>query len=275
MAKIDFSAYARQLAIENSASTMLPVIEKELLHYEVLRAMAEDGLLFELTFQGGTCLRLCYGATRYSEDLDFAGGADFKKENLLELKACISNALPKKYALTLKIDEPDNNAELIKKWRIRINTAPQRPDLPSQRISLEVAAIKAHTKQPQMLQLNYSGLPSSYEDIIVASESLEEILADKLEAFTCANYIRYRDLWDMYWIKRRPGIDLKKVFDLRHKKEKDYGEQEKFALGLTRISNQLNDIVNGKDFNDQMKRFLKVYHTRENSKPRRVQRTSF
>ena len=82
MPKIDFNAYAAQLARTNGRQTMAPVIEKELLHYEILRAMEEDGLLGDLVLQGGTCLRLCYGASRYSEDLDFAGGFDFDAADL-------------------------------------------------------------------------------------------------------------------------------------------------------------------------------------------------
>lgn len=84
MPKIDFNAYAAQLARTNGRQTMAPVIEKELLHYEILRAMEEDGLLGGLVFQGGTCLRLCYGASRYSENLDFAGGFDFDAADLVD-----------------------------------------------------------------------------------------------------------------------------------------------------------------------------------------------
>ena len=51
-----------------------PVIEKELIHYEIIRAMSENGFLERLCFQGGTALRLCYGSDRFSEDLDFTGG---------------------------------------------------------------------------------------------------------------------------------------------------------------------------------------------------------
>ncbi|CDG92427.1 hypothetical protein XBP1_330002 [Xenorhabdus bovienii str. puntauvense] len=32
-------------------------------------------------FQGGTSLSLCYGGNRFSEDLDFAGGKDFRPAN--------------------------------------------------------------------------------------------------------------------------------------------------------------------------------------------------
>lgn len=50
------------------------VVEKELLHHDILREMSSAGLLDRLTFIGGTCLRACYGSSRLSEDLDFTGG---------------------------------------------------------------------------------------------------------------------------------------------------------------------------------------------------------
>ena len=50
---------------------MRPAVAKELLHYDILFCLDKDGLLDQLTFQGGTSLRLCYGAPRFSEDLNF------------------------------------------------------------------------------------------------------------------------------------------------------------------------------------------------------------
>lgn len=49
------------------------VVEKELLHYDILFALEREGCLKSLVFHGGTCLRLCYDSPRLSEDLDFAG----------------------------------------------------------------------------------------------------------------------------------------------------------------------------------------------------------
>jgi len=36
-------------------SSLRPVVEKELLHHDILREMSETGLLTGLTFIGGTC----------------------------------------------------------------------------------------------------------------------------------------------------------------------------------------------------------------------------
>lgn len=76
---------------------MRPVIEKELIHYDLLYALDREGLLNDLVFQGGTSLRLCYGGNRFSEDLDFAGGVDFTSRQLAEMKTCIQDYLSTRY----------------------------------------------------------------------------------------------------------------------------------------------------------------------------------
>jgi len=76
---VDFANLAERAMVQAGRSHMRPVIEKELLHCDILFGLDRAGLLDELTFQGGTALRLCYGSPRFSEDLDFAGGRDFSR----------------------------------------------------------------------------------------------------------------------------------------------------------------------------------------------------
>lgn len=56
------------------------MVEKEVMHHDILREMNNAGYLQNLTFIGGTCLRLCYGSDRLSEDLDFSGSFNFNKK---------------------------------------------------------------------------------------------------------------------------------------------------------------------------------------------------
>ena len=256
MAKIDFKDYARQLALANDHRFMEPVIEKELLHYEILRVMADNGLLDGLAFQGGTCLRLCYGASRYSEDLDFAGGPDFSADRLQDLKSCLEETLPKEYLIKVEVTNPSSDAALVRKWRIRIDTAPEHPDFPKQKISLEVAAVRAYTSVPRMLQLNYEGLPASYADVIVRCESETEIMADKLESFICSSHVRYRDVWDLFWLKRRPGVDVQAAKELRASKAVDYDEVGRYADRLPAVLEMLPEIIEGSELREQLRRFL-------------------
>ncbi len=59
-------------------AALKPVIEKELIHYDIFFLLQQKELILtNMAFIGGTCLRLCYGSNRYSEDLDFHAGRDF------------------------------------------------------------------------------------------------------------------------------------------------------------------------------------------------------
>jgi predicted nucleotidyltransferase component of viral defense system len=239
---------------------MRPVVEKELLHYDILFCLDRAGLLDDLVFQGGTSLRLCYGGSRFSEDLDFAGGAGFSAVNLAKMKDCIEGYIGARYGLDVRVKEPallkedPRYADLkISKWQITITTAPERKDVPRQRIKIVVANIPAYTKEPLPLIKNYDFLPDGYEDMLILTETMDEILADKLVSLSASRrYIRYRDLWDLPWLmqqgaKLNAGLVRQKVGDY-----KIVG----FAELLQARINSLSDIVNGKEFAEEMRRFL-------------------
>ena len=82
MKQEDFKLYVEKAMADSEMSAMRPVVEKELLHYEIFNALDQDGLLKNLVFQGGTSLRLCRGSERFSEDLDFVGGKDFSSASM-------------------------------------------------------------------------------------------------------------------------------------------------------------------------------------------------
>ena len=164
MAEIaDLEALVEQ-AVKKGAGTLdrlRPVITKELLHYDILYALESNGLLDPVTFQGGTSLRLCYGSSRYSEDLDFAGGWEFDAKQLMSMKSCIERYVGERYGLEVTVKEPrevvmepHGKSIRVHKWQIKIMTAPERPDLPKQMIKIEVASVPAHTRVPQLLRKN-------------------------------------------------------------------------------------------------------------------------
>lgn len=91
--KVEFDALVEEATRQGGLANLRPVVEKELLHYDILFCLSEAGLLKGLIFQGGTSLRLCYGSNRFSEDLDFAGGRDFCSADLIKIKSCIEDYL--------------------------------------------------------------------------------------------------------------------------------------------------------------------------------------
>jgi predicted nucleotidyltransferase component of viral defense system len=244
----------------NGRAHMRPVIEKELLHYDILFALDQAGLLDKMTFQGGTALRLCYGSPRFSEDLDFAGGVDFISGDMIALKSCLESYLGKRYTLEVTVKEPHETARepnekniKVSKWQIKIVTHPQRPDIPKQMIKIEVANIPAYTREPQQILSNYSFLPDGYLDTIIMTETLDEILSDKMIAFVnCHAHVRYRDIWDIHWLKQR-GAQIN--IELIDKKIHDY-KIEHYSKKVNSMALKLRHIIFSKEFAAQMSRFL-------------------
>lgn len=245
--------------LQPGRAVMRPVVEKEILHYDIFYALDRAGLLKDLVFQGGTSLRLCRGSNRFSEDLDFAGGRDFTSRKMEAIKACIEKQLGARYGLLVEVkepkemvDAPDYENVRVDKWQISVETSPERRDLPRQRIKLEIANIPAYTKELVPLRLNYDFL-SGYGQVLVNAESLDEILADKVVAFPASvKHIRYRDIWDIAWL-RQQGAMLDAA--LVRRKVDDYGI-DAFPQLLGDAIDRLPDLIDGKPFLQQMTRFI-------------------
>jgi len=258
--KENFNALIERAMKDRKHFQMRPVIAKELLHYDILFALDNESLLDKLTFQGGTCLRLCYNASRFSEDLYFAGGKTLTTKTLIHIKSCLEHYIGARYGLEITIKEPKEMAsepELrdikVDKWQVSITTEPARKDLPKQKVKIEVANIPAYSKTPRTLQLNYDFLPDGYDDLLIMSETLDEIMADKLISLAaCQAYMRHRDIWDLRWLKLQ-GATVQA--DLIFKKIKDY-KVENYPEKLNKLIKQLNTVVHSKAFKDQMSRFI-------------------
>jgi len=188
-------------------SILRPVVEKELLHHDILREMSEAGLLSSLTFIGGTCLRACYGSQRLSEDLDFTGGSEFKKEDLSNLASELTGRMKTRYGLPVNVSEPMKTGGKVSTWKLTIETRSGRRHLPAQRIHLDICAIPSHDRRPMMLR-NLYGIDLGTSGLILQAQSREEILADKLIALAFReNRIKNRDLWDIAWLVQQ-GVEL-------------------------------------------------------------------
>ncbi len=132
---------SQALTHEHSLAPLRMVVEKELLHHDILREMSAAGLLNPLTFMGGTCLRACYGSNRLSEDLDFTGGKDFQRETLCHLADIMVERLQVKYGLRITVDEPRRETGNVNTWKLKITTRPEQKHLPVQRINIDICAI--------------------------------------------------------------------------------------------------------------------------------------
>jgi hypothetical protein len=243
-------------------SPLRSVVEKELLHHDILREMAAAGLLAGLTFIGGTCLRACYGSSRLSEDLDFTGGNEFRRGDLAELGNVLTHRLKSRYGLPVRVSEPVKTGGNVSTWKLVIETRPGQRHLPAQRINLDICGIPSHDPRPMMLR-NLYGIDLGTSGLILQAQSREEILADKVIAVAFReNRIKNRDLWDIGWLTQQ-SVEL--PAHLIPVKIRDHDREA--AAFVTSLEARLAALRTQSDvrleFIKEMRRFLPVAAVRE------------
>ncbi len=243
-------------------SPLRVVVEKELLHHDIMRVLDATDLLKQLTFIGGTCLRACYGSNRLSEDMDFTGGADFTRNQLTTMAKSLTEGLKAKYGLEVVVTEPMREEGNVDTWKLKIQTRPGRTDLPAQRINIDVCAIPSYQPRP-MVMFNPYGVERGTSGLILSAQSREEIFADKLVAFALRpNRLKNRDLWDIAWLYQQ---QVKPALELIDLKLKDHlSPAQKYLDAFTQRTTSLSaDPAIKKEFRNEMSRFLSNQIVRE------------
>jgi len=249
------SLVGEALKNQPTLAKLRPVVEKELLHHDILKVLSQHKFLESLTFIGGTALRSCYGAVRLSEDLDFTGGHNFSRESLLNMGEFLAKTLHQKYGFEVEVVDPKKEEGGVSTWKVRIETRPESKHLPAQRVHIDICSIPSYEKQPMML-LNPYSIDMGTRGLVLQVQSREEIYADKLLAFALRiNRIKHRDVWDILWLHQqriKPNLSL-----IPLKLEDRHIEQKHFlSLMEERINALENDHTVASDFTKEMKRFL-------------------
>ena len=251
-------ALVKQACASDSLAGMEVTVEKEILHYDVMSALSQAGLLSELVFQGGTCLRMAYGSQRLSEDLDFIGGVNFTPDAYQGLAQVLRDYFKPRYGLDVRINLPKYRefkagSVEVGRWMIAIETQPLAKDLPHQKIKLEVANVPSYSCSTRALRLNYASLQAGLSTVLVNCETEEEIFADKIVALCLRNHIKARDLWDLLMLDQQ-GLVVNA--DWVAAKFSDYKSN---SAPLLRLQQRMNELpaywLSGK-FEQEMRRFL-------------------
>lgn len=172
--------------------------EKEYLQYIFLNAISRYSNNF--IFKGGTCLRICYGLERASEDLDFSANSKTK-----EIKETVKKCL-KDFTL-LNIDykiyaekEFEGNLRIEIRFEGPLfsgtlnSTNTLKIDFNKQRVKYKVAKV---------IQKLFSDIPLF--TLIALKE--KEILAEKIRALV--NRKQSRDMYDI-WMLANKGTEIDK-----------------------------------------------------------------
>ena len=256
-------AFIRRRGIE---AGMEQNLTKEAIHLHLLSALSEAGVLQHVVFQGGTALRLCYGGERYSEDLDFVCGKAGAYLDGVEFDALVDKGLEitkKTLARDFDVDATQitlkrpARPELVKgndvsvaTWQIVVPVSPT-PKTPKSRIKIEFANVPSYDSRP----LAVSATPGlvQIQDVILNVETPREILADKAVALTARTALKFRDVWDVWFLVNKLGATPDQEMILQ--KFADYGTRDVAAKATARLD-ELGKDATAAAFYTEMKRFL-------------------
>ena len=199
MIQARLDSYGCQSALEEEQAL------REITQEIILAALGRTDFFHKAGFQGGTCLRIFHGMSRFSEDLDFAlhtPGVSFALETYL-------NALTKElaaYGYELKMDDRSKVDRAVRMAFIkddslgnllRLNYRPAKGPLRKLRIKLEV-----DTGPPVGASFETKYLDFPFPSAVCVFD-LPSLFAGKLHALLCREYLKGRDWYDFIWYTAR------------------------------------------------------------------------
>jgi len=183
--------------------------EKEYLQYILLHALSRYPS--NLVFRGGTCLRICFGLERASEDLDFNANLSIRKIKEI-VEKCLRDFWLFGISYTLTSEkEFKGNLRMEMRFQGPLYNGNLRS---TNTIKIDFNKGKVRNKIVQVIPKLFSDVPLF--SMVVMDE--KEILAEKIRAL--ASRKEPRDLYDL-WAILSTGIQVdKKLVEDKFKEER-------------------------------------------------------
>ena len=186
----------------------------QILLLDSLYALSESDRIF---FQGGTAIRWIHGGTRFSEDLDFV--THLSSEALRKIIAGLSQRVHNACVAQFGPGQSEQKQKKSRKQAYKVFFI-YRPEAHRERIAvkLEFERLK-HNHKPEVNKTILRDLPSvsglltsgklimSYSSSVILVETPEEILADKIRAVYERTYLKGRDIYDIWWLTKKLGVE--------------------------------------------------------------------
>jgi hypothetical protein len=162
----------------------------------------------DYAFHGGTSLHLSWNSPRFSEDLDFLLSETAGKR----LKTTML-AVGERLQQTLLVADPplvatikDRSTERMGNFRVTLN----RPGvLGSVMVKAEFWLVPSTYLQSYQTSSRTPGVPANLGgarvrvDTMLPAATIESAYYDKLTAFATRSHLKWRDLFDLWWIDRQ------------------------------------------------------------------------
>jgi hypothetical protein len=185
-----------------SAPTKLVAIHlvREYLQARILQSLQRAGAMQTLAFHGGTSLRFLYEIPRYSEDLDFA--LELHPE-VYDFRAYLQQIVHDFSAEAYAVDVKLNEKQIVHKAFVRFRGLFYELGL-SGHID-EVLAIKVEVDTNPPLHAGLMTTPvHKHVPLNLQHHDPATLMAGKLSAILQRDYLKGRDIYDLWWYLQQP-----------------------------------------------------------------------
>jgi hypothetical protein len=168
---------------------------REYIQNDVLWLMQREGLNTRLFFMGGTALRFLWRIGRFSEDLDFAAGTDWKPEEFTGAMRKIESGLAAAgYDVYLHL----GREKTVQRAVFRFAGLLAELGLAGRREQKMSIALEIDTKPPGGAT-GAKTLVNMHIPVLIQHHDLPSLLAGKAAAVLTREYIKGRDYFDLFW----------------------------------------------------------------------------
>ena len=180
------------------------IAEKEITLTYVLQLFSDKGILGELAFKGGTCLRKMHlgGQSRFSTDLDFTATKEHDPEDLiLEMMAAFDEPY---HGITFNLDDEYYETQDGLSWGISPRYKHDWNTGGLSEIKLQISYREMPTLPTESLEQCEQSYFKELEftPVQITSLALDEMIAEKVRA--CYQRSKARDIYDLGVFALRP-----------------------------------------------------------------------
>jgi predicted nucleotidyltransferase component of viral defense system len=220
--------------VKEKRKTNLYYEEKEYIQYIFLNSISKYPE--EFVFKGGTCLRICFGLERASEDLDFSINIPLDKAKKI-IKQCLKDFeyLNIEYKIYSE-KEFKGNLRLEIRFNGPIYTGNKNS---SNTLKIDLNKQKSKNTEARVVQKLFSDIPLFTINVLAE----KEILAEKIRALI--NRSEPRDFYDL-WVLFNKNVEINKpLIKEKLKEEKSrfskikYPSKQEYETSLKNLVNFL------------------------------------
>jgi hypothetical protein len=192
--------YLRQLVGEARTPSDGRHVVREYLQARVLAAMQQAGAFATLAFHGGTALHFLYQIPRYSEDLDFALE---REPDRYQFRRYLQEVRRQLGAETYAIDVRLRDAGVVNSAFIRFRGLLHELGLSPHPDEVMAVKVEVDTNPPAGAGLQTTVI-RRYVLLHLQHHDRPSLLAGKLHAVLQRDYVKGRDLYDLFWYLSNP-----------------------------------------------------------------------